>query len=131
MAPALVGRMSADRRRSPRVPCDLPVLWKRGWRTTPLRVLDLNADGVFIATSDKIDLNFLMDLVITLPDGDLSFLGVARFLGATRHGRGVGVAIHGITPEDRKRWQVFYRTEVHKMIDAMPPAIAVHLRRPR
>ncbi len=120
--------MNADRRRSPRVPCVLPVTWKRGGTSHQLRVLDLNADGVFIETTQPIELNYLMDLVLTLPDGDLPFLAVARFLGASRHGKGIGVAIHVMTPEDRKRWHAFHCGLVQRMIDAMPPGIAQHLR---
>jgi hypothetical protein len=107
-----------DRRRTYRVPCDLPVLWRRGWRDVSARACDLDTDGLFLATSHSIPVDQTMDLVVTLPDGPVRVLGVARYLGVTRHGRGIGVAILAITAEDRTRWLSWYRAEVEAMTAA-------------
>ena len=92
------------------------------------RVRDLNADGFFLLTTHTVELNYLMDLVLTLPDGPLPLLGVARYVGATRHGRGIGVAIHAITKEDRARWHAYHRAAVDSMLIAMPEPVARYLR---
>jgi len=34
----------ADRRRSPRAPCDVPALWRRGWRQERARMRDLERE---------------------------------------------------------------------------------------
>ena len=128
MAVAHLPGMSADRRRTPRAPCDLPVEWKRGWKTVNGRVRDLNADGFFMLTPHTVELNYVVDVIVTLPDGPLPLLGVARFVGATRHGRGIGVAIHAITKEDRARWHAYHRAAVDTMISAMPEPVARTLR---
>lgn len=122
--------MSLDRRRTPRVPCDLPAVWRRGWRRDELRVRDLNADGMYLATDAKVALNYLMDLVIELPDGPLEVLVVARFQGRSRHGPGIGVAIHAIDPDDRKRWHAYHRRLLEQLVDRLPAGIGQHLRPP-
>lgn len=120
--------MSIDRRRSPRAPCDLPVEWKRGWKTVHGRARDLNADGFFLITPHTLELNFVMDVIVTLPDGPISLLGVARYVGPTRHGRGIGVQIHAITKEDRARWCAYHRAAVAEMLAHMPEPVAETLR---
>jgi hypothetical protein len=95
------------------------------------RARDLNADGFFLFTLESLQLDFMMDLVVTLPDGELPVLGVARFIGDTRHGRGIGVAIHAITKEDRARWHAYHRAAVTEMLGAMPEAVARYLRAPQ
>lgn len=120
--------MSADRRRTPRAPCDLPVEWRRGWKTVFGRARDLNADGFFLITPHTLALNFVMDLIVTLPDGPLAMLGVARYVGPTRHGRGIGVAIHAITKEDRARWHAYHRAALAEMLTQLPEPVARYLR---
>jgi len=124
--------MSAERRRTPRVPCDLPVEWRRGGKTLACRARDCNADGVFLSTAHTAELDHVMDVTLTLPDGPLSVLGVARFVGATRHGRGIGMAFHVLDRDDRARWHAFHRAALDAMIAAMPEPVARLLRaRPR
>lgn len=119
--------MSADRRRTPRLQCDLPVQWKRGWRDVLARACDMNADGIFIRTDETVELNHMVDVTVTLPTGKVTFMGVARFVGATRHGRGIGVSIHVISKEDRERWSAFYQSKLRDLVDAMPAAVSRHL----
>lgn len=120
--------MSADRRRTPRAPCDLPVEWKRGWKTVYGRAKDLNADGLFLLTPHTVELNFIMDVIVTLPDGPVPILGVARYIGPTRHGRGIGIAIHSITKDDRARWHAYHLAAVTVLVNAMPEPVARYLR---
>jgi hypothetical protein len=118
--------MDDDRRRSPRVPCDLRVEWRRGLRTSWCRARDFNLGGLFIATEIPVELHYAMDLVVHLPSGAIEVLGVARFVGNTRHGHGIGVAVHSITDEDRARWLVFYRAARHDLVSSFSPGIARH-----
>jgi hypothetical protein len=118
--------MDDERRRSPRVPCDLPVEWRRGLRTQHCRARDINLDGLFIATEVPVDLHYVMDVIVHLPSGPLEVLGVARFVGKTRHGHGIGIGVHAISNADRARWLVFYRAARHDLVAMMPPGIAAH-----
>ena len=118
--------MDDDRRLSPRVPCDLPVEWRRSLRTNRCRAKDLNIGGLFIQTEVPVDLHYAMDLVVHLPSGPIEVLGVARFSGMTRHGHGIGIAVHSITDEDRARWLVFYRAARHDLLQSFSPKIARH-----
>jgi hypothetical protein len=120
--------MSIDRRRTPRAPCDLPVEWRRGWKTVMGRARDLNADGFFLITPHTLELNFVMDVIVTLPDGPVPLLGVARYVGPTRHGRGIGVQIHAIAKEDRARWHAYHRAAVAEMLTQLPEPVARYLR---
>jgi len=120
--------MTVDRRRSPRVPCDLPVEWRRGWRVVIAHARDLDADGFFMATAHNIALNTAMDLVVTLPSDQITVVGLARYQGVTRHGRGVGVAMLAISDEDREKWTAYYRAELDAMFGAMPEPIARRMR---
>lgn len=122
--------MSTDRRRTPRVPCDLPAHWKLQSRVIAARAVDLNADGLFLRTDSIVAENHLMDLAVTLPHTEVSFFGVARYVGASRHGHGIGVKIHAISREDREAWMRYYRLALERMLDTLPPAIARHLRAP-
>jgi hypothetical protein len=124
--------MTVDRRRTHRVACDLPVEWRRGWRLVVAHARDFDTDGLFLATAHTIPLNQTMDLVVTLPDGEqINIVGVARYVGVTRHGRGIGVAILAITDEDREKWLAHYRAELDCVIGMMPEPIARHLRASR
>lgn len=120
--------MSIERRRTPRAPCDLPCLWRRRQRPVEGRVKDLNAHGLFFETQQVVELGYVVDLVVTFPDGPLEVLGVARFVGNTRWGHGIGIAIHGIARDDRTRWEAYHRTAVAELIARLPTSAAKHLR---
>jgi alkylated DNA nucleotide flippase Atl1 len=77
-----------------------------------MRAADLNSDGLFLRTEMPVDLHYVMDLVIRLPAGPIEVFGVARFVGMTRYGHGVGVALHSMTKEESERWWTFYRAQV-------------------
>jgi hypothetical protein len=118
--------MDSDRRRTPRVPCDLPVEWRRAGRTLRSRARDLNEHGLFIATEIPGDRHHVMDGVVMMPDGPVEILGGARVGGATRYGHGIGIAIHAISNADRKRWELFYNSARHQMLSSMRPEVARH-----
>ena len=101
--------------------------WKRGWRDVDARAADMNADGIFIRTDETVELNHMVDISVTLPTGKVTFMGVARFVGSTRHGRGIGVSIHVISKEDRERWLAFYRGAVRDLVETLPAAVQRHL----
>jgi hypothetical protein len=118
--------MHSDRRRTPRVPCDLPVEWRRAGRVLRCRARDLNEHGFFVSTEIPVDLHHVMDVMVMMPDGPLEVLGVARFVGATRYGHGIGIAMHAISSADRKRWELFYNAARHQMLSGLPPEVARH-----
>ena len=91
------------------------------------RAKDLNADGLFIVTAENADLNYMVDLAVTLPTGKISFTGVVRFIGQTRYGQGIGVQLHVISKEDQLLWLAFYRAQLNDMIETLPRNIARHL----
>jgi len=112
--------MSSDRRRTLRVHCDLPVEWRRSGRTVTGRARDLNGDGLFIETDDEIELDHIVDLVVMLPTGPVSFIAVARYARTSRHGRGIGVSIHVMSNEDRARWSAYYRHALRRVLETVP-----------
>jgi hypothetical protein len=101
--------MTADRRRSARVPCDLLVTWRRGGRHLRLRAVDVSARGMMLVTDEPVTVPFVMDLVIALPTAPIEVLGVARFVGDTRHGRCVGVSLLSMSDAESAGWWTFYR----------------------
>jgi hypothetical protein len=118
--------MSEERRLSPRVPCDLPVDWRRGLRTLRCRARDLNVNGLFVATEVPVPVGYAMDLCVHFPTGPLEILGVARYVGRTRHGHGIGVQVHVIDKKDSERWLVYYRSLRRDLLEAIPEEIARH-----
>lgn len=82
--------------------------WKRGKALVAARVADISVNGMFFETDQAIAPGLVMDLVVDLPSGPISFLGVARQCGATRRGRGIGVSIFSMEPKDRARWNRHY-----------------------
>jgi hypothetical protein len=101
--------MTVDRRRSFRARCDLAVTWRRGGRSIALSAVDFSARGLFVLTDADVDVQFVMDLVIHLPSGPIEVFGVARYVGDRGLGRGVGVALMSMDPEETERWWAYYR----------------------
>ncbi len=120
--------MSLERRRSLRLPVDLPVQWLRRGKQLPLRAHDINSDGLFLLTPYEVPHNYLMDLEVALPTGKITFTAVARFCGPSTWGLGIGVEIHVISPTDRYAWLRFYRTRQERAMRALPASVAQMLR---
>jgi hypothetical protein len=113
--------MTSDRRRSFRARCDLAVTWRRGPRAIPMRAVDFSARGLFLLTDEDVDLGFMMDLVIELPDGPIHVFGVARNVGDREFGRGVGIALMCMDDEESARWWSFYRSATAASVAGAPP----------
>jgi hypothetical protein len=97
--------MAFDRRRSLRQDCDLGALWRRGARSSIVRVRSLSVHGLRIDTGElAIEPNYLFDVQVLLPGGAVSLLAVARSAGP----RWVGASIHAIDPGDERRLVDFY-----------------------
>lgn len=100
----LTDRMSGERRSSQRVSTSLHGYWKRGKKVIHVGVRDISATGMFYETDESIPAGHVMDLVVDLPSGPISFMGVARRLG----NRGIGIQIFSMEPKDRARWTRLY-----------------------
>lgn len=101
--------MVANRRRSVRVACDLPLHWKRRNEWLDTRVLDINANGLFFATAQTIPINQMFDVTVDLPTGGISIAAVSRICGSTVHGVGIGAMIFVIEPRDLAVWSSHYQ----------------------
>jgi hypothetical protein len=100
--------MDSNRRRTRRVDCELPIIWKRGPKRLRAYVRDLNADGMFIEIDATIERNQLMDLEIDLPTGPVSVLAVSQRNG--EEAGGIGASIFLMDPDEQARWRSHYRT---------------------
>lgn len=120
--------MESNRRRSLRIRCGLPVVWKRGPKKIEAVIRDVNADGMFIETTATIPLNQMIELVVTLPSGPISVTAVTRLCGPTRHGHGIGVTIFVMEPRERYRWNAHYRDALETAVDRMPASVAALLK---
>jgi hypothetical protein len=65
-----------------------------------------------------------MQLEVQLPDGVITMFVIARFVGKTMSGEGVGVELFLLGPEERRRWTRYYR-RVLLARTAPAPAAAV------
>jgi hypothetical protein len=100
----------SENRRTKRVRCCVPARWMRASGDIHAVVIDINAHGLFLRTDASIDTNMLMKMEIKLPDGPVTVIGVARFVGQNTQGRGIGVAIFAMEESDKRRWLVHYRS---------------------
>jgi hypothetical protein len=98
--------MPPDRRRSVRLECDLGALWRRGKISSIVRVRSVSVHGLWIDTPERIEPNYLFELVILLPGSAVSLLAVSRNAGP----RGVGASIHAIDPPDHWKLVSHYWT---------------------
>lgn len=101
--------MGSERRRTPRIYCDLGALWRRGRLYTACRVRSLNAHGLLIDTAERVTPGYLLDLQIFLPAGTVSLNAVARCAD-----HGIGASIHSIDDADQKRLLGFYWSLRHR-----------------
>ena len=100
-----------NKRRSERVPCNLPVAWIRQGKPQNVVAADASAHGMFLRTEESTLPGSLMQLEVAVPDGmpPLLMFVFARFIGNTSAGRGVGTEIYVISDRDRRRWSRYYR----------------------
>ncbi len=103
------------RRRTKRIECNLPVQWIRRGIAQPAVARDLNAHGLFIATELDAQPMELLQIVIQLPDGPITACVIARFVGKSESGKGVGAELFTLSEADRRRWNRFYRAALRSM----------------
>ena len=101
--------MLRNRRRTLRIPGGCSVDWHRGRRNIAAQILNLNAHGMLLRTDETIAVNQMMDLIVHLPNGDVSVMAVSRYVGDTRWGHGIGVEIRVASAVDQVRWNAHYR----------------------
>src|SRR5207245_11583210 len=86
--------MSKSKRRSERIPGSLPVRWIRKSGIIETTAADINLHGMFVRSAPgRIKPGEMLQLQVVLPDGNLDVFVVARFVGQTESGAGVGVEI--------------------------------------
>ena len=73
---------------------------------------EVSTEGLFLVTTEPVPLNQVMNLAVALPDGVIEFFGVSRYVGDSEHGHGVGVSIHTMSNEEKRRWWSFHRAAV-------------------
>jgi hypothetical protein len=77
-----------------------------------LRAGDINAHGMFVFAHEEERLlpEELMLLEIVLPDRVLTAFGIARFIGQTVNGYGIGVELFVMEDRARRMWLQYYRS---------------------
>lgn len=119
--------MTVNRRRTLRVTRELPAAWQRERAWIPVRVLNTSAQGLFLGTESEIVAGESIEVMVGIPGGPVSMTVIARFVGETRWGHGVGAQIVTISPADHDRWIRDYRAAARRHIDTLPGSIAKHL----
>ena len=102
----------------------LPVRWLKVTGTVETTATDINMNGLFLRMEDLPKVRSLMQLEVTLPMRVLRFFAVARFVGNTESGPGIGVEIHLIDEHDRAVWHQYYRALLSRASKAPSPALA-------
>jgi len=102
--------MSISRRRTERIATNLTIRWHRAGGGVDAVAADINEQGMFVKTELDVQPDEMLHLSVTLPDGPLSMIVVARYVGQTRSGRGVGAEIFLMGDAERQRWTKHYWT---------------------
>ena len=114
-----------EKRRSARVATALPVRWLRAGRPVDAVATDININGLFLRTDTAPIESALMQLEVALPSQTVRFFGVARFVGNTAGGHGIGIEIHLIDEQARMMWNQYYRMLLARASKApSTPAVA-------
>src|SRR5690242_1611408 len=101
---------SKSNRRSERMVTSLPVRWLLRSGSVDCVASDVNADGLFLRTDVSAMPGALMQLELRLPTGPITVFGVARFVGNTLAGAGIGIELFMMGPPERRSWLGFYRS---------------------
>lgn len=98
----MVEKPSKDNRRDARIPVSqgIWVAWSAGGPRIVSRVRDLSAGGVFVSTRDPVAVGTTIQMLFSLPEGEIRVQGIARF---SADGRGFGVEFTQMGPADRAR----------------------------
>lgn len=99
-------------RRSQRIFTALPIRWLRPDSRVEAIATSVNADGMFICTTEAPPhVGSLIQLEVDLPDGDAParLFVTVRFAGRrTVSGDGIGVELHLLGDDERRRWNDYY-----------------------
>ncbi len=74
--------------------------WTSGGSRIVSKVRDLSAGGVFVSTRDPIPVGTALQMLFSLPEGEIRVQGVVRF---SAKDRGFGVEFTKMGPSDRAR----------------------------
>lgn len=99
-----------NKRRSERVPSSLPVTWVMRDRSVEVVAADVSAEGMFLRTSEQTTPGMLMRIEVQLPETPpIVLFAMARYIGRTSSGEGIGAEIYVASDADRRRWLKYYR----------------------
>jgi len=101
-------RRERENRRSPRVEVSkgIWVAWRTDGSPSVSRVRDLSAGGVFISTSSPLSTGSSVQLLFSLPEGEVRVEGIVRYSSS---GAGMGVEFVRMGTADRARLQELIR----------------------
>lgn len=93
---------SKDNRRDARIPVaqGIWVAWTAGGPRMVSRVRDLSAGGLFVSTRDPMPVGTVVEMLFSLPEGEIRMKGIVRF---SEKERGFGVEFTKMGPTDRAR----------------------------
>ncbi len=98
----MMQKPSKDNRRDARIPVSqgIWVAWTSGGPRIVSRVRDLSAGGVFVSTRDPMPVATVVEMLFSLPEGEIRVQGIVRF---SDQNRGFGVEFTRINSADRAR----------------------------
>ncbi len=101
-------RQGPENRRNPRVEISkgLWVAWRPDGAPVVSRVRDLSAGGVFVSTNAPLPKGSPIQLLFSLPEGEMRIEGIVRYCNA---GKGMGVEFTQMGVADRARLQELLR----------------------
>jgi hypothetical protein len=101
-------RQGAENRRTPRIEISkgVWVAWRTDGSPNVSRVRDLSAGGVFILTNTPLSQGSSIQLLFSLPEGEMRIEGIVRY---SKSGKGMGVEFTRMGVADRARLQELIR----------------------
>lgn len=108
------------RRVDERVHAELPVVLRLGKRRLALTTADVSHGGLFVLTTETLDLRQLVHVDLLLPTDSRGFSATgwlvhARSIDGTAQGAGMGVQFYGVGREDQDRWDRFVADARHRL----------------
>jgi uncharacterized protein (TIGR02266 family) len=101
-------RVGPENRRTPRVEVSkgVWVAWRADGKPDVSRVRDLSAGGVFISTDKPLQKGSAVQLLFSLPEGEMRIEGTVRYCDSNQ---GMGVEFIRMSVADRARLQELIR----------------------
>ncbi len=113
---------AAQRRRSVRVPSSLEVSWTRRGVAVPAVAADINEHGLFVFTTMSAHPGELLPVRIELPGGAITAIVIARFVGISESGEGIGAELFVISDDDHLRWCRYYQAQLRAHVAVTSPS---------